>query len=83
MVITNNYSNNSRALCENCSKKDVCKYTDDVQTYLLSHRAPPEIECLSVEYKCKYFDVYSYALRTTATNVMDTKVASCSQVNKI
>lgn len=83
MVITNNYSNSNRALCENCSKKDVCKYTDDVQTYLLSHRAPSEIECLSVEYKCKYFDAYSPYTIKTITNTMDTVTVPCSQLDKI
>lgn len=84
MYITNHYSAWGDASCKECSRKEVCKYADDVQSYISSHSAPPEIECLRVEYKCKYFDACApYATRTINSNVLDAKTALCSQVDKI
>lgn len=83
MVITSNCSSYPGALCDGCSKESVCKYADEVQAYVSSHRAPPEIDCLSVVYKCKYFDAYNPYTIKTLTNVYDAQIASCSTVDKI
>ena len=39
--------------CENCTHRDICKYEDDVMSFVRCAKLP-EQECLSIKYECKY-----------------------------
>ena len=39
--------------CENCTHRGICKYEDDVMSFV-RHTKLPEQECLSIKYECKY-----------------------------
>ena len=39
--------------CENCTHRGICKYEDDVMSFVRCARLP-EQECLSIKYECKY-----------------------------
>ena len=39
--------------CENCTHRGICKYEDDVMSFVRRVK-PPEQECLSIKYECKY-----------------------------
>ena len=50
-MITNTIS--SVFPCENCTHRGICKYEDDVMSFVRCAK-PPEQECLSIKYECKY-----------------------------
>lgn len=39
--------------CENCTHRGICKYEDDVMSFVRCAKLP-EQECLSIRYDCKY-----------------------------
>lgn len=39
--------------CENCTHRGICKYEDDVMSFVRCAKLP-EQECLSIKYECKY-----------------------------
>ena len=39
--------------CESCTHRGICKYEDDVMSFVRRVK-PPEQECLSIKYECKY-----------------------------
>lgn len=39
--------------CENCTHRGICKYEDDVMSFVRCAKLP-EQECLSIKYDCKY-----------------------------
>ena len=39
--------------CENCTHRGICKYEDDVMSFVRRAKLP-EQECLSIKYECKY-----------------------------
>lgn len=39
--------------CENCTHRGICKYEDDVMSFVRCTKLP-EQECLSIKYECKY-----------------------------
>ena len=39
--------------CENCTHRGICKYEDDVMSFV-RHTKLPEQKCLSIKYECKY-----------------------------
>lgn len=39
--------------CENCTHRGICKYEDDVMSFVRCVKLP-EQECLSIKYECKY-----------------------------
>ena len=39
--------------CENCTHRGICKYEDDVMSFVRCAKLP-EQECLSIRYECKY-----------------------------
>lgn len=39
--------------CENCAHRGICKYEDDVMSFVRCAKLP-EQECLSIKYDCKY-----------------------------
>lgn len=39
--------------CENCMHRGICKYEDDVMSFVRCAKLP-EQECLSIKYECKY-----------------------------
>ena len=39
--------------CENCTHRGICKYEDDVMSFV-HHTKLPEQKCLSIKYECKY-----------------------------
>ena len=50
-MITNTIS--SVFPCENCTHRGICKYEDDVMSFVRRAKLP-EQECLSIKYECKY-----------------------------
>ena len=50
-MITNTIS--SVFPCENCTHRGICKYEDDVMSFVRCAKLP-EQECLSIRYDCKY-----------------------------
>ena len=50
-MITNTIS--SVFPCENCTHRGICKYEDDVMSFVRCAKLP-EQECLSIKYECKY-----------------------------
>ena len=50
-MITNTIS--SVFPCDNCTHRGICKYEDDVMSFV-RHTKLPEQECLSIKYECKY-----------------------------
>ena len=53
-MITNTISYVSSVFpCENCTHRGICKYEDDVMSFV-RHTKLPEQECLSIKYECKY-----------------------------
>lgn len=46
-------TNSSIFPCENCSHRGICKYEDDVMSFVRCTKLP-EQECLSIKYDCKY-----------------------------
>lgn len=73
MVVTTNSANFP---CANCSHSGVCKYEEEVMSFIRRTNLP-EQECLSIKYDCKYktymntnlFGGYrEYELTTKATN---------------
>ena len=50
-MITNTIS--SVFPCENCTHRGICKYEDDVMSFVRCAKLP-EQECLSISYECKY-----------------------------
>lgn len=39
--------------CDNCTHRGICKYEDDVMSFVRRVKLP-EQECLSIKYECKY-----------------------------
>lgn len=39
--------------CENCTHRGICKYEDDVMSFVRCAKLPKQ-ECLSIRYDCKY-----------------------------
>lgn len=39
--------------CENCTHRGICKYEDDVMSFVRCAKLP-EQKCLSIKYECKY-----------------------------
>lgn len=39
--------------CENCAHRGICKYEDDVMSFVRCAKLP-EQECLSIKYECKH-----------------------------
>ena len=53
-MITNTISSISSVFpCESCTHRGICKYEDDVMSFV-RHTKLPEQECLSIKYECKY-----------------------------
>ena len=53
-MITNTISSVSSVFpCDNCTHRGICKYEDDVMSFV-RHTKLPEQECLSIKYECKY-----------------------------
>lgn len=53
-MITNTISSVSSFFpCENCTHRGICKYEDDVMSFIRCTKLP-EQECLSIKYECKY-----------------------------
>ena len=53
-MITNTISSVSSVFpCDNCTHRCICKYEDDVMSFVRRIK-PPEQECLSIKYECKY-----------------------------
>ena len=53
-MITNTISYVSSVFpCDNCTHRGICKYEDDVMSFV-RHTKLPEQECLSIKYECKY-----------------------------
>lgn len=53
-MITNTISSVSSFFpCENCTHRGICKYEDEVMSFV-RHTKLPEQECLSIKYECKY-----------------------------
>ena len=53
-MITNTISSISSVFpCENCTHRGICKYEDDVMSFVRRAKLP-EQECLSIKYECKY-----------------------------
>lgn len=53
-MITNTISSISSIFpCETCTHRGICKYEDDVMSFVRSVK-PPEQEFLSIKYECKY-----------------------------
>ena len=53
-MITNSISYVSSVFpCDNCTHRGICKYEDDVMSFV-RHTKLPEQECLSIKYECKY-----------------------------
>ena len=53
-MITNSISYVSSVFpCENCTHRGICKYEDDVMSFVRRAKLP-EQECLSIKYECKY-----------------------------
>ena len=53
-MITNTISSVSSFFpCENCTHRGICKYEDDVMSFVRRIKLP-EQECLSIKYECKY-----------------------------
>ena len=50
-MITNTIS--SVFPCDNCTHRGICKYEDDVMSFV-RRAILPEQECLSIKYECKY-----------------------------
>lgn len=50
MLVTTNSCNFP---CENCSHRGICKYEDEVMSFIRRTNLP-EQECLSIKYDCKY-----------------------------
>lgn len=50
-MIMNNIS--SVFPCEDCTHRGICKYEDDVMSFVRCDKLP-EHECLSIRYDCKY-----------------------------
>lgn len=50
MIMTNS---SSIFPCENCTHRGICKYEDDVMSFVRCAKLP-EQECLSIRYDCKY-----------------------------
>lgn len=46
-------TNSSVFPCENCTHRGICKYADDVMSFVRCAKLP-EQECLSIKYECKY-----------------------------
>ena len=53
-MITNTISSVSSFFpCENCTHRGICKYEDEVMSFVRRTKLP-EQECLSIKYECKY-----------------------------
>ena len=53
-MITNTISSVSSFFpCENCTHRGICKYEDEVMSFVRCAKLP-EQECLSIKYECKY-----------------------------
>lgn len=59
--------------CMGCTHSGVCKYEESVMSFCRSNNTVPAIDCLSVEYRCKYQQRnYSTALRADGNNYYNT-----------
>ena len=45
---------NSTFPCIGCTHSGVCKYEDSVMSFCRSNNTASTIDCLSIEYRCKY-----------------------------
>lgn len=64
---------NSTFPCMGCTHSGVCKYEESVMSFCRSNNTAPAIDCLSIEYRCKYQQRnYSTALRTDGNNYCNT-----------
>ena len=55
---------NSTFPCIGCTHSGVCKYEDSVMSFCRSNNTASTIDCLSIEYRCKYQQkTYTNALR--------------------
>ena len=59
--------------CMGCTHSGVCKYEENVMSFCRSNNTTPVIDCLSIEYRCKYQQRnYSTSLRATEINNCNT-----------
>ena len=59
--------------CIGCTHSGVCKYEDSVMSFCRSNNTTSTIDCLSIEYRCKYQQkTYTTALRADQNNNYNT-----------
>lgn len=59
--------------CIGCTHSGVCKYEDSVMSFCRSNNTASTIDCLSIEYRCKYQQQnYSTVLRAAEINNCNT-----------
>ena len=77
MLTTSNYS---PFPCIGCSHSGICKYEESVMSFCRSNNAPCTIDCLTLEYKCKYREItYSTALRAEVTPCVSSTTVKSNQ----
>lgn len=58
------YSDLTPFPCQGCSHSGLCKYEESVMSFCRSNSATSTIDCLTVEYRCKYQQkTYTTSLR--------------------
>lgn len=57
--------------CVGCTHSGVCKYEESVMSFCRSNNTASTIDCLSIEYRCKY-QQKSYTTALRADNYFDT-----------
>lgn len=59
--------------CMGCTHSGVCKYEDSVMSFCRSNNTASTIDCLSIEYRCKYQQkTYTTTLRADQINYCNT-----------
>ena len=59
--------------CIGCTHSGVCKYEDSVMSFCRSNNTASTIDCLSIEYRCKYQQkTYTTALSADQINYCNT-----------